>query len=59
MILTMNRVNRGTHMAYDALLSGATFDDTLFTLAENLRELEKEPLPWLAVMSRATLDIPI
>ena len=45
--------------AYDALLSGATFDDTLFTLAENLRELEKEPLPWLAVMSRATLDIPI
>ena len=56
MILTMNRVNRGT---YDALLSGATFDDTLFTLAENLRELEKEPLPWLAVMSRATLDIPI
>lgn len=45
--------------AYEALLSGTTFDDTLFTLAEDLRELEKEPLPWLAVMSRATLDIPI
>ena len=43
--------------AYDSLLLASIFDHTLYTLAEKLQHNKKKPLPWLAVMAKASMSV--
>jgi hypothetical protein len=41
--------------AYESLLLASVFDDSLHDWAEKLRQGKNKPLPWLAVLARASL----